>query len=179
MDESQEEWRAIAGYAGYYEVSNLGRVRSLDRIDCRGQRRKGKVLKPCPRPDYAFVGLCRGGRVAFVAVHRLVMAAFVGPVPEGMEVNHIDRGKTNNALWNLEYVTRRENVLHAYATGTRRTRIRRVNRLSRENVEHIRELRGRGVSASQIARLYQVTPTNICRLTKDVPREPSKKTVQK
>lgn len=106
---SEEVWKPIVGYERLYEVSNTGKVRSLN------YNHTGKIRELKPRADgggYLLVSLCKDGKVKTHKVHSLVMAAFVGPRPEGYDVNHIDERKTNNSLKNLEYCTRRENNNH-------------------------------------------------------------------
>lgn len=108
---SEDIWRPVVGYEGLYEVSNTGRVRSL--YDARHQKYRVKELKPgANRYGYLMVGLHKNGKQKLHTVHSLVMAAFVGPRPEGYDVNHIDECKSNNRVENLEYCTRRENNNH-------------------------------------------------------------------
>lgn len=102
--EQFEEWRDIAGYEGLYQVSDLGRARSAS------LRIKAQCLNTS---GYAFVGLSRNGRQKTTYIHKIVMATFVGQCPAGKEINHIDGSRPNNALANLEYVTKSENQLHA------------------------------------------------------------------
>lgn len=112
-----EIWRPVVGYEGLYEVSNTGRVRSL--YDGRWQRCRIKELKPGAHEDgYLLVSLYKDSERKIHTVHSLVMAAFVGPRPEGLQINHIDEDKTNNRVENLEYCTCRENNNH----GTRNQR---------------------------------------------------------
>jgi hypothetical protein len=121
--EQPEEWRPVVGYEGLYDVSNRGRVRSLPRVvrGCHGstQLRRGRILKPRPNMDgYPGVILChptkrKRGRT----VHILVAAAFIGPRPLGLIINHKDGVKTNCRPDNLEYITQGENVAHAFRTG--------------------------------------------------------------
>jgi hypothetical protein len=109
----KEEWRPVAGYEGIYEVSDLGRVRSLDRDDCTGRKRKGRVLVQCNVMGYKFVNLSRNGEQWVIRVHSLVATAFIGARSEGMTVNHKNCDKADNRAGNLEYMTIQENLSHA------------------------------------------------------------------
>lgn len=122
MDATPEEWRPVVGYEGLYEVSDLGRVRSLDRMipDRWGGLRpvKGKILAAniSPQTGYKTATLtdAAGGRKLYYAlVHRLVLEAFVGPCPPGMECCHKDLDRSNEALSNLRWDTRSANTLDA------------------------------------------------------------------
>jgi hypothetical protein len=99
-----EHWRAVTGYEDFYEVSNQGRVRSSSH----------HVLKLTLSKGYLRIELAKNAKARKHPVHRLVLAAFVGPCPEGKQGNHKNGVKTDNHLENLEYVTRSENALHAY-----------------------------------------------------------------
>lgn len=133
---SIERWLPVAGYEGIYEVSDQGRVRSLDRVvngpRGRKSKRKGKVLKPCIEGfGYPTVGLCKEGISRTVRVHVLVAEAFLGPRPEGLEVRHLDDVKTNNVPANLAYGTASENRYDSVRNGTHpsvRTSSRRCRR---------------------------------------------------
>ena len=110
----QEEWRPVVGYAGLYDASNFGRVRSLGhwtknwRSNCF---KKGRILKPGKKEDgYLYVILCKDGKIKYFSVHRLVYETFNGTIPDGMEVNHINEIKTDNSVWNLNLMTRKENI---------------------------------------------------------------------
>ena len=109
----EEIWKDVVGYEGYYQVSNLGRVRSLDRIASNGRKIKGKILstKVNTPPYYPRVSLSVNGKMKLVQVHRLVAQAFVyNPDPEHKtQVGHKDESRTNNRADNLEWVTPKEN----------------------------------------------------------------------
>ena len=113
-----EEWRPIPNYEGLYEVSNMGRVRSLDRMetfDGVARPRKGKELSQIPKRGYLLVKLCKDGRVRAAYVHRIVASAFI-PNPNGLpEVNHKDECKTNNDVSNLEWCDRTYNARYGTA----------------------------------------------------------------
>lgn len=115
-----ERWLPTPGYEHLYEVSDLGRVRSLlhrTRQGCRG----GKVLKPWAKAaGYVAVTLFSDGIRRKFYVHQLVALAFIGPCPPGQEVRHGRGGPADNRLVNLCYGTRSENMLDAVDHGTHR-----------------------------------------------------------
>lgn len=138
-----EIWKDITGFEGMYQVSNQGRVRSLDRTITmkNGGTRfcKGKVLKPTVNSSgYLHLGLGKG---VYQYVHRLVAQEFL-PNPDNLpEVNHEDGDKRNNEVTNLRWVTPSENQLHSKATGLAKTGEEHVQaRLSNEDVRYIREV---------------------------------------
>ena len=119
-----EIWKPIAGHP-FYEVSNLGRVRSLDRVvKGRGFLKEvfqpGRILKlqRCTN-EYIFVMLGKGNTKL---VHRLVATAFV-PGDQSLTVNHKDRARDNNVATNLEWVTMGDNHRHSYASKTRKQHV--------------------------------------------------------
>ena len=111
-----EEWRDVVGYEGLYQVSDQGRVKSLERklSHWRGGERiqKERILKPAVYGGYLSVGLCAGGKRKMLRVHRLVCQAFHKNPENKPCVNHIDENKTNNAASNLEWCTYEENNNH-------------------------------------------------------------------
>lgn len=119
-----EIWKSIAGYEGSYEVSNLGRVRSLPRaVKMRGTvyHFQGRLLSASPSEGYPCVALCKGaGRHVNVRVHVLVLTTFVGSRPAGanIEGRHLDGIRLNCSLKNLAWGTHRENVDDAISHGT-------------------------------------------------------------
>lgn len=113
-----EEWRDIENYEGIYQVSNLGRVRSLDRLNSAGHRLKGRVLRSSPNSlGYHLVSLTKNGRQTSMRVHRLVALAFIENPHNKPQVNHLDGDKNNNYETNLEWSTSKENIKHALETG--------------------------------------------------------------
>jgi hypothetical protein len=122
-----EQWLPVVGFEGSYEVSDLGRIRSVDRvIDAAhgawrqpglvvmGKRRlKGKII----RPGRAASGHLNNTQIG-KGVHVIVAEAFIGPRPAGMETRHIDGDPSNNRLENLEYGTRSENAEDSKRHGT-------------------------------------------------------------
>ena len=122
----KEVWCDIPNYEGY-QVSNLGRVKSLERFDALGHKRKEKLLKLwVTRNGYYQVCLYKNSIGKFYKVHRLVWIAFNGTIPEGYEINHLDERPVNNALSNLSLVTCKENI--NYGTGNERRAKKITNR---------------------------------------------------
>jgi hypothetical protein len=118
-----ETWVPVPQWEGYYEVSNRGRVRSLDRtVTCQsGQLRplRGCVLSPGVHPaGHLLVNLCRDGQGHMSYVAHLVAAAFIGPRPPGFEVCHGDGVPSNNLPENLRYDTVSANHLDRVRHGT-------------------------------------------------------------
>lgn len=148
MEIIKEVWKPIKGYENEYLVSNLGQVKSLDRIRKNGLK-KGKVLKPIRHSNgYLRVHLNRKDYF----IHRLVAQAFIENPLNKEYVNHIDGDKTNNNVTNLEWTTPSENMHHAYYTlkyadgeimrkhSTCENRMKATKKLRKLNDEQIKEI---------------------------------------
>jgi len=101
----QEEWRDVVGYEGIYQVSNLGRVKSL-------KFKKEKILKGSLYDTYRMIGLSVNGKVNLSCVHVLVAVAFLGHIPCGHKivVDHIvNKNRLDNSVFNLQLIKHREN----------------------------------------------------------------------
>ena len=112
-----EIWKDVQGFEGRYQVSNMGRVRSLDRwsLDERPHFIKGMMLKPSPNKGrgYLRISFSDGRRnYKHYEVHRLVALHFVHGYKEGLVVNHINEIKTDNRADNLEWCTRQYNLTY-------------------------------------------------------------------
>ena len=107
-----EQWRDIVGYEGWYQVSNMGRVR---RARTGPGTYVGRILRPRVHTGgYYQVSLCKNGKVSNNYIHVLVLKAFVVPCPENYECNHRNGKKQDNRVSNLEWVTHTENINHSY-----------------------------------------------------------------
>lgn len=112
-----EVWRDIAGYEGIYQVSNMGRVKSLDRITSNGQRRKGQIILPRKNKcGYYQICLSKNNVKHSDRINRLVATAFI-PNPQRLpEVNHINENLLDNTVYNLEWCDRKTNINHGTRT---------------------------------------------------------------
>lgn len=159
METVAEIWREIPDVPNY-EASSLGRIRSVARTvvnSWKGRLRvstfRGRVRKLCLTEfGYHCVTVSYEGVQCTKMAHRLIAEAFIGPQPDGHEINHINGVKTDNRPENLEYVTHADNVRHSFATGL----VKRV-KLNAASASEIRRLHGK-VSASELASTYGVGP---------------------
>jgi hypothetical protein len=112
----EEQWKDINSYKGLYQVSNLGRVKSLDRIvqgKIKDYHYKSKILKPGTNNNgHLFVNLYRDNKPKTRTIHQLVAESFLNHVPCGYKlvIDHIDNDKNNNFLDNLQIITQRLNA---------------------------------------------------------------------
>ena len=124
----QETWKDIPGYEGLYQASNLGRIRSFKYNNVR-------VLKPGKtREGYYRVILYLNSVKKNASVHRLVWTAFNGPIPEGLQINHLNENKSDNRLENLSLCTAKENI--NYGTRNKRAgekQCKRIQMLDKNN----------------------------------------------
>lgn len=161
-----EEWRPVVGYEGQYEVSNMGRVRSIGhyRLFKDGTKRyyKGQLLKnqearfhksQVTNSCYSLVTINRKPK----KVHLLVAEAFLGPKPNGNDVLHLNGIKSDNRVCNLKYGTRLENMVSSYSYGGKMPR----GVFDIKTVLSIRRRLDSGESARKIAREYKVASTTI------------------
>lgn len=111
-----EIWKDVIEYEGLYQVSNLGRVKSLN----YKHTGKERILKSIRNKDgYWKVALYKNGKRKTLSVHRLVVTAFIEPIPKGLVVNHIDENPANNCVENLEICTHKKNLNHGTCQARR------------------------------------------------------------
>lgn len=158
---TSECWKSIAGYEGYYEVSDLGQVRSLPR---KGSPRFF-LLRQGNKCGYRSVGFQIARVDSTFSVHQLVARAFIPNPRDLFEVNHLNGNKADNRACNLDWCTRSENVQHAFDNGFKfglkgESHPRAL--LTDEAVRQIRaKFRPRVYTRSMLAREYGVKPRTI------------------
>ena len=172
-----EVWKYIKGFEGYYEVSTLGRVKSVERFVKSGNGAKRlireKILKPMLDKDgYLRVNLKKQQKGKTVNIHRLVASSFIENPEKKPQVNHKNGIKNDNSLHNLEWVTLSENRQHAYDTGLQNGESRRgvknnFSKLTLKDVKNIREMYiPYKVTNKMIAKKYNVTDSCISAITR-------------
>lgn len=154
-----EVWRDVLGYEGYYQVSNLGRVKSLTRKEpSRGNStrlRRGRFMKPKLTHDgYYEHALSKDKKRVFIRTHRLVLLTFepIEDVKE-FEVNHINGTKTDNLIDNLEWVTPKQNIHHSIEIGLQNPigESNSNSKTTNEQVIQARLLKNQGKTYKEIA----------------------------
>jgi len=151
-----EVWKDINGYEGMYQVSNLGRIKSLS--DRFGRERVLKLYN-CTNNRYKSVYLYKNKERKYFSVHRIVAKAFIPNPKNKKEINHIDGNGFNNKVSNLEWVTKNENMKHAVLNGSM------GRKLSIEDVKEIKHsLKYGGISRDELASCYGVSYVTICEI---------------
>jgi len=166
-------WKPIPGYEGYYEISESGIVRSLDRVDTvvsgiKGtyqRRHKGRVISQGDWVGYPTAMISMKNKKYGFFVHRMVAQVFIGPCPEGMQVRHRDGDRGNPHKDNLLYGTQNENEadkkLHGRTNNGERNG---QSKLTRKDVSDIRELLAKGVYQKEIATMFGVVQSLISQI---------------
>ena len=116
----KEVWKDIEGYDGLYQISSIGNVRSLNYNHIEGRVKNLRLVYD--KNKYLIVCLSNKNRHKNYKVHRLVAEAFMPNPENNPEVNHKDGNKQNNTVGNLEWVTSKENQIHAYKTGLQKSK---------------------------------------------------------
>jgi hypothetical protein len=157
-----EIWKDIKGYEGYYQVSNHGRVKSVTRTIIASDNKpycfKGKLIK-LQGNRYQSIVVSKKSNLKNLDVHRLVLEAFVGPCPDGMECCHSDGNGQNNNVNNLRWDTREGNIADKKKHGTTglgkpklsiRGELHYCSKLTENDVRIIREMHSRGLHVLDI-----------------------------
>ncbi len=128
-----EEWRDVVGYEGVYQVSNMGRVKSLKRKNkCRHIKEDFIMKLSYSDQGYSNVLLSLDGKTKHFFVHRLVATAFIPLIAGKNFVNHINGNKADNSVENLEWVTHKENIKHSVKTGLSKFKSKEVHLFNKQ-----------------------------------------------
>jgi hypothetical protein len=175
----EEQWRDVPGYEGLYQVSSWGKVKSLSRQTRNGPGdnhwmwSKDRILAaPIDARGYRYVGLPRfaaDGQATCTyknhRVHLLVLAAFVGPLPQDQMGRHLDNNKLNNRLDNLAYGTHQDNMNDKFVHGTNPAGSKNPgSKLSEDDVLAIRNAFVRGATQTSLALEYHVSVGSVCNI---------------
>ena len=164
-----EEWKDIPNYEGWYQVSNLGNVRSLDRkiIYSNGKIyiAKGKNLKPTLRKNgYYYVTSAKNSNKPKFDIHKLVAFVFIDNPNNYPCVNHIDGNKYNNRIDNLEWCTYSENAIHADRLGLKLRTYGESNgmsKLTKDDILKIRNLLDEGIKGKDISKMFNIAQSTV------------------
>lgn len=166
-------WKPVPGFETFYEVSSDGKVRRIAPFT-RGRGCKDempRVLKPENRDGYLRVTMYGepGTRRKLISIHTLVAAAFIGPIPRGLEINHLDRNRANNSVENLEYVTRLGNSNHRHSFDDAHINMPRGeahhnSKLNEAKVKEIRIHLAADQSMESIGSLYGITGATVAQI---------------
>lgn len=163
-----EIWKNIEGFEGSYQISNLGRVKSLERKIFRNGSfyvRKEMILKQQQNKfGYHLVLLYPLNR-GKVMVHRLVATHFLPNIENKKTVNHINGNKADNNIKNLEWVTQSENIIHAYKIGLKKPLSGEINGFSKLTQHEVNEIRKKyeldHYKMKDLAKTYNTSQQNI------------------
>jgi hypothetical protein len=149
-----EIWKDISGYEGFYQVSSIGRVRSLDqniRSSFRPAVLPGRIRKVWKHKGYHGIYLSKMKKRRAFLVHRLVAIAFLQPDPERPHVNHKNHNRSDNRIENLEWVTPSENMIHRFTKPGASTLLE----IQGSDVAFLRSLDARGVCRRKLERIFK------------------------
>lgn len=174
-DSTTERWLPCVGFEGLYAVSSTGRVRSLDRIVAHGtlgatRRVRARVLKFNKHKGYHSVTMCKNSKPHIWFVHHVVLEAFVGPRPVGMECRHLNDIHDDNRIENIVWGTHKENGEDMARNGkVSRGEKSNLARLVKADVLLIRKrYAAGGISQQQLGELFGISQTQVGRIARRV-----------
>lgn len=166
IENIQEVWKPIPDFEGFYEVSNMGRIKSLERkekLNPFGRKSiiKERILAPGVNTGYLRVGLVKDGARTSIYIHRAVALAFIQNTEKKNQVNHKDGNRQNNIVDNLEWVSNSDNQIHSYRVLQNTPP---ATKLSKDEVIKIRELRNEGWLMKDIAQRFKIDESHVSRI---------------
>lgn len=166
LETSDEIWKDIPGYQNLYMVSSHGKVTSLN-YHRTGKKKELKLKKI--KKGYLAIGLSKNGERKWMQVHRLVGMAFIPNQNNSLEINHKNGNPSDNNVDNLEWVTHRENILHAYRTGliiSIKGSKHHKAKLTNEKIILIRLLYNLGIKQSALLNQFKISCSNISKIVR-------------
>lgn len=179
MDTKQafkEKWLPVVGFEGFYEVSNFGKVRSVDRFTKKktdgigrimpARQIKGRVIDQRPHKfGYLIVTLSVDGKHYTRTVHKLVAEAFIGKRNKGDVIRHLDGDPKNNHISNLSYGSQKQNMQDAIKHGTVERGEKRYNaKLSNEDITRMKMDISNGMKSVEVSKKYGVSEIYVCKV---------------
>lgn len=160
-----EIWKEIKGFEGYYQISNLGEVKSVKRVVIRSNKMKLSVkerfMKQTLCQGYYYVDLFKEGKKTRSFIHRLIALHFIDNPQNKPSINHINGIKNDNSISNLEWATQKDNIIHAYGAGLMDSSLGENSNLStlkEKQVIEIRNLYNSGLTnKTKIGSMFGVT----------------------
>ena len=171
-----EIWKAIKGYEGIYEISEHGKVRSLNHLikysDGRSRIQKGRILKTSlSKKGYVRVSLSKQKKRFHTSIHRLLALSFIDNPENKKQVNHINGIKHDNRIENLEWVSNSENQIHAIKKGLTRYNYNERHhnsKLTNKGVLRVRNLHRLGFTNKELAEDYNVSQTAMSNILRNI-----------
>lgn len=158
---TKEIWKDIPSYEKLYQISNCGKIERLIGYQCN--KKRSLKSKKINKYGYLMVCLCKNNKCKYFYIHRLVLEAFVGPCPSGMECRHLDGKPSNNRLYNLEWTTHNENMKDKIKHKTiyngennKKGSDHPNSKLINNDIFKMREMNKNGFSIKEIAELFNV-----------------------
>lgn len=172
-----EIWKNIPGWEGYYQASNIGRIRSLDRIVYSKEGRKftfkGKILKPRRnKRGYFYLGLHKGGKIKSCTVHRLIALTFIPNPLNYPQVHHRDDNQVDNNVNNLKWGTISQNSHDAIKNGRWAPMIGEKSPLSKLTEEQVIEIKRlwhiRAMSQKNIGKKFGIVQQHVSEIVNNI-----------
>lgn len=167
MENQVEIWKDVVGYEGIYQVSNFGRVKSLEKTFWSTKNNSFSTNKEFirklsnTRKGYLRTGLMKDLKQKPFLVHRLVAIAFIDNPENKPEINHINGIKTDNRVENLEWVTTKENVIHSFEIGLSKRAKGDENKSSKLSYKKASEIRSSNLKNKELSIMYGVSISSI------------------
>jgi len=168
----EEFWKDIKGYEGFYQLSNFGNIKSVNRciIRSNGRKQTFKGIKLSPsmsKIGYYVIALQKKGYIKRHYIHRLLAQTFIQNIDNKPYINHINGIKSDNRLENLEWCTHFENMLHSRLIGLnmvigQKGENHSQSKLTNNQVLEIKNKLKSGARGFELAKEYNVSQSTIC-----------------